>query len=277
MITAMPRIAIATATEDFGRALELFGDVLAMPVADFSDSTVPSLGTHVGMCQPDRGSNIELMAPATPGLPLSDAIQKTIDRRGEGFYALMLEAPDPDAEAEELIEREVNVLPLMAGAGGRDIHPRSTHGVLIRIYPDGSVAQPTEPRTGLVGLSGITRAVVATSDAAKAARAYGEGLGLAVVDPVDDDERGVRSVIVTPPAGGRIELVSATEPTRPFGAAIRRAVEKRGEGLYAIVLEADDRAAALEAMADRGLTFSGPDHNETTVFGARILIEEHSL
>ena len=105
MITAMPRIAIATTTEHFGRALKLFGDVFAMPVADFSDSTVASLGAHVGMCQPDGGSNIELMAPATPGLPLSDAIQKTIDRRGEGFYALMLEAPDPNAEAEELIER----------------------------------------------------------------------------------------------------------------------------------------------------------------------------
>ncbi len=276
MITAMPRIAIATATEDFGRALELFADVFGMPVADFSDSTVASLGAHVGMCQPDGGSNIELMAPAIPGLPLSDAIQKTIDRRGEGFYALMLEAPDPDAEAEELLGREVNVLPPMAGAGGRDIHPRSTHGVLIRVYPDGSVAQPAEPRTGLVGLSGITRAVIATRDAVKAARAYGEGLGLAVVDPVDDGERGVRSVVVTPPAGGRIELVSATEPTRPFGAAIRRTVEERGEGLYAIVLEADDRAAALEALTGLGLTFGGPDDNETTVFGARILIENRS-
>lgn len=274
MITAMPRIAIAMTTENFGPALELFGDVFAMPVADLSDSTVASLGAHVGMCQPDGGSNIELMAPATPGLPLSDAIQQTIDRRGEGFYALMLEAPDPDAEAEELIEREVNVLPLMAGAGGRDIHPRSTHGVLIRVYPDGSVAQPAQPRAGLAGLSGITRAVVATSDAVKAARAYGEGLGLAVLDPVDDDERGVRSVIVTPAVGGQIDLVSATEPTRPFGAAVRRAVEERGEGLYAIVLEADDRAAALEALAGRGLTFGGPNGNETTVFGARILIEE---
>lgn len=274
MITAMPRIAIATTTENFGHAMELFGDLFAMPVADFSDSTVASLGAHVGMCQPDGGSNIELMAPAIPGLPLSDAIQKTIDGRGEGFYALMLEAPDPDAEAEKLIKRDVKVLPVMAGAAGRDIHPRSTHGVLIRIYPDGSVAQPAEPRTGLVGLSGIVRAVVATGDAVKAARAYGDGLGLAAADPVDDDERGVRSVIVTPPAGGRIELVSAIEPVRPFGAAIRQAVEERGEGLYAIVLEADDRAAALKALADRDLAFDGPDDNETTVFGARILIEQ---
>lgn len=274
MISAMPRIAIATTTENFGRALELFGDALAMPVADMSDSTVASLGAHVAMCQPDGGSNIELMAPATPGLPLSDAIQKTIDRRGEGFYALMLEAPDPDAEAEELIERKVEVLPLMAGAGGRDVHPRSTNGVLIRVYPDGSVSQPAESRTGLVGLSGITRAIVATGDAVEAAHAYGEGLGLAVAEPVIDDERGIRSAIVTPPAGGLIELVSAIEPVRPFGAAIRRAVEERGQGLFAIVLEADDRAAALEALADRGLSFGGPDDNETTVFGARIMVEQ---
>ena len=274
MISAMPRIAIATTTEGFGPAIELFRDAFAMPVTDLTDSTVASLGAHVGMCQPVGGSNIELMAPATPGLPLSDAIQKTIDRRGEGFYALMLEAPDPDAEAEELLERGVEVLPLMAGAGGRDIHPRSTHGVLIRVYPDGSVAQPAEPGTGLAGLSGIVRAVVATGDAAKAAQAYGEGLGLTVDDPVVDGERGVRSVIVTPPAGGRIELVSAIEPARPFGAAIGRAVEERGEGLYAIVLEADDRAAALAGLADRGLAVGGPGDNETTVLGARILIEQ---
>ena len=42
---------------------------------------------------------------ANPALPLSQAIQRTLDRRGEGFYALMLEAPDPDAEAVGLAER----------------------------------------------------------------------------------------------------------------------------------------------------------------------------
>lgn len=275
MISAMPRIALATTTKNFNRAMALFGEVFEMPVADFSPTTVSSLGAHVGMCQPAGGSNIELMAPAAPGLPLSDALQRCIDRRGEGFYALMLEAADPNAEADELIERNIDVLPLMAGAGGRDIHPRSTHGVLIRVYPDGSVEQPKEPRSGVGGLSGIARGVVATGDAEKAALAYGpDGLGLAVGEPVDDPGRGVRSVVVTPPAGGTIELVSALEPPHPFGADVAKTVAERGEGLYAIVLETGDRDQALAALGSRGVDIGGPMGNEATVFGARVLIEQ---
>ena len=68
MLTAMPRIAIATS--DFEGIVGLFRDGLGMPVADISASS---------------------------------------------------------AEAEMLIDRGLNVLALMAGAGGRDVHPRSTH------------------------------------------------------------------------------------------------------------------------------------------------------
>lgn len=275
MISAMPRVAIATRTENFEDALSLFGDVLEMPVSDFSATTVPSLGAHVGMCQPAGGSNIELMAPAAPGLPLSDALQRCLDRRGEGFYALMLEAPDPDAEADELIDRQVAVLPLMPGAAGRDIHPRSTHGVLIRIYPDDSVSQPAVARTGTAGLSGITRVLIATDDVDKAAAAYGDGgLGLPTADPVDDPERGVRSVVVTPPKGGLIELISAGGPARPFGEGVARTAIERGPGLYAIVLEAEDRAAAVAALDAGGVEMSGSRGDEAMVFGARLLIEE---
>ena len=143
VITAMPRIAIAM--HDFDAAVRMFGDVFGMPVLDFSDRTVPSLGAHVAMCIPEGGSNIELMSPADPDKPLSQALQKFLDRRGDGLYALMLEAPDPDAEADTLAERGLDVLPLMVGAAGRDVHPRSTHGVLIRVYPDNSV--PARPGT----------------------------------------------------------------------------------------------------------------------------------
>ncbi len=100
MITAMPRIAIAV--HDFDAAVTTFRDVLGMPVVDFSPQTAASLGARVGMCAPPGGSNIELMAPADPTKPLSQALQSFLDRRGEGLYALMLEAPDPDAEALEL-------------------------------------------------------------------------------------------------------------------------------------------------------------------------------
>ena len=94
MITAMPRIAIAM--RDFDAAIRLFRDALGMPVLDFSDRTVPTLGAHVGMCMRAGGRNMELMAPSDPDQPLSQSLLKFLDRRGDGLYALMLEAPDPD-------------------------------------------------------------------------------------------------------------------------------------------------------------------------------------
>src|SRR5438093_112100 len=111
MITALPRIAIAV--HNFDAAVATFHDDFGMPVVDLSEQTVSALGAHVGMCAPEDGSNIELMAPADAGKPLSLALQKFLDRRGEGLFALMLEAPDPDAEAEVLGARGLDVMPLM--------------------------------------------------------------------------------------------------------------------------------------------------------------------
>ncbi len=265
MITGMPRIAIAMA--DFSAAVTTFRDTGGMPVLDFSGETVPDLGAHVGMCMPEGGSMVELMAPANPDLALSQAIDRFLQRRGDGFYALMLEAPDPDAEAEELLHRGIEVLPLMPGAGGRDIHPRSTHGVLIRIYPTGSVKNPGGHEYGPLGLSGIVRAIIATTDVHTAVKAYGEGLGLDVGPVETDHDRGVLSAIVTPPNGGVIELVSATDESKPFAQKVGTAIQASGEGLYAIVLQADDPTGALAALgAEVG-------EQEAMVCGARIMVE----
>lgn len=270
MITNMPRIAIAM--HDYAGAVALFRDVFRMPVLDFSDSTVPSLGAHVGMCQPAGGSNIELMAPADPTKPLSQALQKFLDARGDGFYALMLEAPSPNDEADELLARGVEVLPLMAGAGGRDIHPRATSGVLIRVYPNDSVAPGGAYAHEAPDLSGIVRAVVASADASAAAERYRDGLGLRVEEPTVDDDRGVQSVIVHPPKGGVIELVSAVDVTRPFAEAIARQVKEQRGGLYALVLQADDPAAAVATLAARGVEVTNEPPG-AVVFGARLLFE----
>ena len=274
MITAMPRIAIAVG--DYAAAVATFRDRFGMPVLDMSDTTVPALGAHVGMCVPPGGSNIELMSPATPGAPLAASLQKFLDRRGEGLYALMLEAPDPDAEAEALAERAIEVLPLMEGAGGRDLHPRSTHGVLIRVYPDNSVADPGPQEHRPPHLSGIEAVIVATTDAGKAASVYERSLGLDVGDVVDDLERGVATATVTPPRGGTIELVSAIDSSRPLGRRIDDWVSRRGPGMYAIVLEAEDAPAAISELARRGveLDHTGGFGAEASVYGARIVIAD---
>ena len=266
----MPRIAIAV--NDYAGAIETFRDVLGMPVLDFSEHTVPALGAHVGMCMPEGGSNIELMSPSNPDLPLSQSLQKFLDSRGEGFYALMLEAEDPDAEAEQLLGRGMGVLPLMAGAGGRDIHPRTTHGVLIRVYPNDSVGQHEGVESSEPSLSGIATAVIATTDAAQAVAAYGTGLGLEVEPVTIDDERGVSSVLCRPPKGGVIELVSAVNTDRPYAGRIAKHVASRGEGIYSLELRAGDPKAAALVLAERGLEMSGEGGLETSVFGARLVI-----
>jgi Glyoxalase/Bleomycin resistance protein/Dioxygenase superfamily len=270
VITAMPRIAIAM--HDFGAAVSTFRDVFGMPVVDFSEQTVPALGAHVGMCVPEGGSNIELMSPADPDKPLSQALQRFLDRRGDGLYALMLEAPDPDVEAAALSQRGLDVLPLMAGASGRDVHPRSTHGVLIRVYPNNS-AQTRGPHESLApGFSGITKVIVATADAALAAIVYGRGFGLDVGAVIHDEKRGVLCAQCRAPKGGVIELVSAVDNDKPFAQDIERCVKEDNGGMYALVLQAPDPRAAVAVLNDRGVT-TGVTDPEAVVFGTRFFFE----
>jgi catechol 2,3-dioxygenase-like lactoylglutathione lyase family enzyme len=271
VITAMPRIAIAM--HDFDEAVATFRDILGMPVLDFSDRTVPTLGAHVGMCVPEGGSNIELMSPADPSKPLSQALQKFLDRRGDGLYALMLEAPDPDVEAETLAERGLEVLPLMEGASGRDVHPRSTHGVLIRVYPNNSVQTQGSHESSAPGFSGITKVIVATADASLAANVYGQGFALDVGPVLHDEERGVLCASCRPPKGGVIELVSAVDTDRPFAHDIERCVKEDNGGMYALVLHAANPSSAVDLLNGRGVVTRGGKDREANLFGTRFLFE----
>lgn len=235
MITGMPRIAIAM--HDFDAAVERFREDFGMPIVDLTPGSVESLGAKLAMCVPEGGSNIELMSPADPGAPLSQSLSRFLERRGEGLFALMLEAPDPDDEAIGLRKRGLNVLPTMAGASGRDVHPNSTHGVLIRVYPVNSFSGETSPAAS--GLSGIVRAIVAVRDLDHARRVYETGFGLVCDAPRDDDSRGVRGFVCRPPLGGVVEFVSPSDTDRPFAAEVATFLEDR-DGLYALVLHGDE-------------------------------------
>jgi catechol 2,3-dioxygenase-like lactoylglutathione lyase family enzyme len=282
VITSMPRIAIAT--RDFAGIVSTFRDALGMPVVDLSTHTTASLGARLAMCVPRGGSNIELMSPADPAAPLSQSLERFLARRGDGLFALMLEAPDPNAEAKLLSERGLDVLPLMAGAGGRDVHPRGAHGVLIRVYPSRSFQaaseqiQRNEART--LGLSGIVRVVIAVRDLEQALDVYGRRFALGASGAMIDARRGVAAAICAAPAGGQIELVEPTDPRKPIAAEIAEQLSRAGEGMFALVLQAPDPAAVAAALADRGLT-AGPfadqrgvvEIDRKSLFGARVLIE----
>lgn len=256
MISAMPRVAIAG--HDFEALVALFRDKFGLPVVDLSPGSVETLGARLAMCVPEGGSNIELMSPADPDAPLSLSLNRFLERRGAGLFALMLEAEDPDVEAEELLGRGLNVLPLMHGAGGRDVHPGSTHGVLIRIYPTDSFVAPAEinrDTSATTGLSGIARVMIAVVDLDDAITTYRDQLGLTVAPAATDRERGVRYAICSPPRGGQIELLSVHDADRPFAAALAGFIAGKKEGLYALVLETRDLAATAKALDRSGIEF----------------------
>ncbi|OUS10228.1 hypothetical protein A9Q89_11525 [Gammaproteobacteria bacterium 53_120_T64] len=282
MITGMPRIAIAV--HDYPAVVSLFRDKFGMPVIDLSKSSSSEYGAALGMCVPEGGSNIELMSPVDPNTPLSKSLQGFLDRRGQGLFALMLEAPVPDDEAEELAGRGLNVMPLMSGAFGRDVHPSSTHGVLIRVYPvdsfatkyKGSVDERDGPR-----VSGIRRVIIAVEDLDHAVEAYGTQFNMAMDDTQVDAERGVRTAICRPASGGVIELVAVEDSARPFANAIAVFLENRREGMYALVLATEDLPATQKMLMERGLEVrmsAGStgvlEVDQAATFGALILIEE---
>jgi catechol 2,3-dioxygenase-like lactoylglutathione lyase family enzyme len=282
VITAMPRIAVAT--RDFAGIVSTFRDALGLPLVDVSAASAQSLGAKLAMCVAPGGSNIELMCPADATAPLSQSLQKFLDRRGDGLFALMLEAPDPNAEAELLTQRGLNVLPLMAGAGGRDVHPRSTHGVLIRIYPvDSFTAEPEavqRNRAQALGLSGVVRVVIVVNDLDHAAQVYGQGFTIASGARGLDAARGVATATFEPAAGGVIELVSPVDESRPFAATLAAQLAGSGEGLFALVLQASDPTAVGDALQDRGLRVrpcagvpGAIEIDPGTLFGVRLLIE----
>lgn len=276
MITGMPRIAIAV--HDLDKAMTFFGETFGMPVHE-SPASATSLGVRIAMCAPHGGSNVELMSPADPSKPLNASLQRFLDRRGEGLFALMLEAPDPNAEADALAAAGLDVLPLMPGAGGRDVHPRCTHGVLVRVYPTRPHnQQPDGPRS--IGLSGIARVQIAVRDFDDAVAVYRDRFGMRLDVCPPDRERGVQAALCTPGSGGVIELVSPRDEQRPFAAAVAHILEKRGEGMFALVLGTADLEPAATALKARGVALgpwaAGPDTlaiDPRDSFGAQFVLE----
>ncbi len=88
----------------------------------------------------DTGGNsmIEILSPREPGNGVSDAVQKFLDRNGEGVYQVAVRVHDIDAVNAHLQQQEgVKVvsephpLPSAPEVKAMWISPRSTHGVFL--------------------------------------------------------------------------------------------------------------------------------------------------
>jgi catechol 2,3-dioxygenase-like lactoylglutathione lyase family enzyme len=285
MITGMPRIAVAV--RDMDRAIATFRDVLGMPVYEF-DWVRRSLGIRMSLCVPAGGSHIELMSPEDSSRSHSGSLIRFLERRGEGLFALMLYAPDPNAEAEELAARGLEAMPLMQDAGGRDLHPNNTHGVLIRIYPSAMAADLEHEldhglgrvRESRLRLTGISRVILAVRDLDDAVAVYRDRFGIATRLQGSDSARGMRIAVCTPASGGAIELASPIEDRASAARELGAFLRDRGEGMYALVLESSDPGATANALRANGISLqraaADPSQWEidpAAVHGVRLRIE----
>ncbi|MGH7803597.1 MAG: VOC family protein [Candidatus Binatia bacterium] len=258
MIDALPRIGIAV--HDMDRAVATFRDRFGIPTHEFRWAP-EKLGARMALCSTRAGaSHIELLSPDDPARPHSQVFLRFLERRGEGLYAMMLNADDPDAEATVLERRGLAMMPRMPEAGGRDIHPREAAGVLIRIYPN-HTKEWVEPeldrelgplftRKSTTGLSCIQRVLVAVRDFDAAVAVYRDRLGLDTVIRAEEWAANVRQAICTPREGARIEILAPARNAGPIADVLR----ERGEGMFALVLESDDLDASIAALRANGVT-----------------------
>ena len=114
----------------------------------------------------------------------------------------------------------------------------------------------------------------------RVASVYGDKFAMDTSHAVDDSERGVSSVICSPPSGGEIEIVAVKDSDRPYAKSILDFLASSKEGLQALVLRAEDLNIVKERLATRGVNCSfaadSPDVLEvdkTATFGASIRIE----
>jgi catechol 2,3-dioxygenase-like lactoylglutathione lyase family enzyme len=284
VIDSLPRIGIAV--RDMDAAVRTFRDGFGMPTHEFAWAP-EKLGARMALCcSRGNGSHVELFAPGDPARSHSQVFLRFLERRGEGLYAMMLNAPDPNAEAEALARRGLSAMPLMPEAGGRDLHPRDTCGVLIRIYPTSTnewvdpelerELGPAVARFSATGLTTIRRVLVAVRDFDAAVAVYRDRLGFETVIRPEEWAASVRQAIATPREGARIELLAPARNRGPIAEVLR----EHGEGMFALVLESEDLEASVRALRERGISAhpaaddSGAwEIDRTTAFGVRFRLE----
>ena len=129
MTTKINHIAIVV--ENIEKALEIYRDVLGLPLEHIADE--PAEQVRIAFL-PAASGEIELIQPTTA----DSGVAKFLAKRGEGLHHICLEVENIAATIQEMAERGMEVLgePRQNERGETYvfIHPKSAHGVLLELY-----------------------------------------------------------------------------------------------------------------------------------------------
>jgi len=122
---------IAIVVEDLEKALELYRDVIGLPLAHIGEEAAEQVRVAF---LPTANGDIELVEPTSP----ESGVAKFLANRGEGLHHICLEVEDMETMVDLMSTRGLKVLgePRVNKRGDKYIfvHPKSAFGVLLELY-----------------------------------------------------------------------------------------------------------------------------------------------
>jgi catechol 2,3-dioxygenase-like lactoylglutathione lyase family enzyme len=210
-----------------------------------------------------NGSYLELVSPTNADLEVGGTVTSFLDRRGDGLYLTSFAVDDVYQFHGELTERGLPLLgtPQPAPAErGIDcdvmwIKPRATASAFVQFLSyRGSrhIDAVTSP-----GIHRLFTQVFAVRDLEAAISSF-ETLGLSVWARYATELWGLDTAVFRLPDGTNLEIVSPVDTSCPAGETVNAFVERRGQGQYMTVLEAEDVNDVYERFERDSVPSLGP-------------------
>lgn len=246
---SLDHLAIGVKSRD--ESVAVFRDTLGMKLDRLAES--PGMGIYQAFFTYEDGRHLALIEP----MDQSNAVGRSVQNRGEGFYVLSIEIPSLEEAKAQLGGKGVRLVNTEAPRGPIFIHPRNAHGMFIqltqRVWPDNTSGQPEHGFHPDAAYRWLDHVVVAVKDRDEAIATYTDTLGFTLDRITVSEALGIKQAFLRLEDGGVIELAEPLGPETPVG----RALERRGEGVYLIALAVKDVATRVQALKANGVQVIG--------------------
>ncbi|MGK2915492.1 MAG: VOC family protein, partial [Porticoccaceae bacterium] len=122
---------VVVAVEDIEHAVKVYGGQFKLPIESIVEDT--ERGVHSAICRPPTGGAIELVAVKDASRTFASAIERHLQEKREGMYALVLKSLDLQATAKSLAGHGIKVSPAEDNSNVLEVPREDAFGALIRI------------------------------------------------------------------------------------------------------------------------------------------------
>jgi methylmalonyl-CoA/ethylmalonyl-CoA epimerase len=253
---------LAVAVKSREEATATYRNVLGMQLEweGQSDGT----GIYQAFFHMEDGHFLALIEPMVP----DNAVGRAVATRGEGFYVVSLAIDSKVDAVKELEANGVRLLNANTTTGPAFVHPRSANGMLIQLAERTGDHMPARdsnvsPEADVIDYKWIDHMVLAVNDVEQATATYRDNLGMTFDRMAESEALGLKQAYFRMDNGRHLELAEpVADPNNP----VRRALERRGEGVYLVALAVSDMAKAVESLKARGAQVIGDGAQGGQVF-----------